>query len=66
MNASEAVDDVYRGKLVECSGKEYRDEIRRALQDQAGKWIDEGQDPYAWVALQEVKRLDKLHGFQMI
>ena len=56
MNAEEAVEVVRQGRIVHCTASEYHAEVRSALQKQAGKWIDEGQDPYAWVALNEVKR----------
>ena len=65
MNAEEAVAAVHQGKLVDCSGTEYHGEVRSALQRQAGKWIDEDQDIYAWMALSEVRRLDGSHGNPM-
>jgi hypothetical protein len=63
MTRTEAIDAVHNGNLVQCTKEEYP-EIRRALQDQAGKWIDGGQGVRAMIALQEVQRLDKLHDFQ--
>lgn len=65
MTRTEAIDAVYNGRLVECTKEEYP-EIRRALQDQAGKWIDDGQGVRAVIALQEVQRLDTLHDFQFV
>lgn len=50
---------VQSGRLVECSPLEYP-EVRIALQDQAGKWIDYGDHRRAQIALQEVRRLDTL------
>jgi hypothetical protein len=57
----QALNAVYQGKLVNCSAEEYP-EIRTALQDQAGKWIDNGDGMRAMIALQEVKRLDTKFG----
>ena len=62
MNAHEAISAIHEGRPVDCTAAEYHEEIRTVLQDRAGRWIDGGQDPYAWVALEEVKRLDGLHG----
>lgn len=60
-----AISNVKQGKFVDCTKEQYEVEVRSALQDQAGKWIDEGQDPYAILALEEVKRLDKVHRFEL-
>jgi hypothetical protein len=57
----QALNAVYQGKLVNCSAEEYP-EIRTALQDQAGKWIEGGDGMRAMIALQEVKRLDAKFG----
>ncbi len=62
MNIREAIEAVYRGCLVECTSADYHGRIRAVLQDQAGKWIDGGDHIRAQVALNEVKRLDELHG----
>lgn len=56
-----AIADVYEGRLVRCAKEEYP-EIRSALQEAAGRWIDAGQTPRAVIALEEVKRLDAIHG----
>ena len=58
MNLQEAIAAIRQGKLVECTAEEYDATIRSGLQDQAGTWIDQGQDPFARIALEEVKRLD--------
>lgn len=58
MTAEEAIAGVYRGSLVECSEEEYRTSIRKALQLQAGKWIDEEQFVCSMIALLELRRLD--------
>jgi hypothetical protein len=65
MTTREAIDAVYQGKLVACTRDEYP-EIRRALQDKAGQWIDQGQGVRATIALQEVARLDTLHDFPSV
>ena len=59
----QAISDVYEGKQVQCTSEEYQHGLRSALQEAAGKWIDKGQDIRAILALEEVKRLDKLHNF---
>jgi predicted thioredoxin/glutaredoxin len=61
MDGREAVNAVYHGKLVTCDAFEYR-EVRNALQEQAGKWIDQNDHVRASIALLEVKRLDAIHG----
>lgn len=57
-----AISDVYNGESVGCTKEQYP-EIRTALQEAAGRWIDAGQDTRAIIALEEVKRLDKIHKF---
>jgi hypothetical protein len=52
-----AIDAVPRGALVRCSPEAWP-AVRRALQEQAGKWIDTGQGIRAVIALREVERLD--------
>ena len=59
MTPDEAIKAIYVGKLVECSKNEYP-EIRTAIQNKAGEWIDTNQHVRAQIALQEVKRLDDL------
>ena len=56
----EAIANVYKGKPVSCTKEQYP-EVRSALQESAGRWIDAGQDIRAVIALEEVKRLDKIH-----
>lgn len=60
MIPQEAILAVYYGKPVDCAPEDYP-EIRRAIQDQAGKWIDQGQDIRAVIALREIERLDRLY-----
>lgn len=52
-----AICAVEMGRLVDCEAADWP-EVRRALQDQAGKWLDWGDDMRAQVALCEVQRLD--------
>ena len=58
MTNQEAINAVYQGSLVDCTAEEYHSRIRTAIQDQAGKWIDNNDHVRAMIALQEVKRLD--------
>jgi hypothetical protein len=51
---------IQAGSLVRCTKEAYA-EVRRALQHNAGKWVDEGLGMYAQIALNEVKRLDDLY-----
>ena len=59
MTSQEAINAIYQGSLVQCTEQEYHSEIRTAIQDQAGKWIDGNDHLRAMIALQEVKRLDQ-------
>jgi len=65
MNANEAVAAIYNGDLVVCTADEWP-ELRRVIQEQAGKWIDQGQGIRAQIALEEVRRLDARHGCPLI
>lgn len=58
MNKVQAISDLRQGRIVECSFKEYHEEIRTGLQDFAAKMIDHNQTVYAMIALNEVMRLD--------
>ena len=51
---------LYQGNPIQCTKEEYNDGLRSAIQDFAGKMIDDGQDIRAIIALEEVKRLDAL------
>jgi len=62
MTTEEAKDAIYNGNLVVCTKQEYDTGLRSAIQDMAGQWIDQRQDLRAMIALNEVKRLDALHG----
>jgi hypothetical protein len=64
MEPHEAVTKVMLGQLVDCTKEEYPI-IRYTLQQHAGRWIDQGQNVYAQIALSEVRRLDHLHKFEL-
>lgn len=64
MNAEQAVAATYQGNLVKCTPDDYP-AIRTALQDHAGKMIDTGDGLRAMIALEEIRRLDKIHNFQL-
>ncbi|MBU0977319.1 MAG: hypothetical protein KKD18_02805 [Nanoarchaeota archaeon] len=61
----EAIQAISTGQLVDCTKEEYP-EIRKAIQDYAGKQIDNGQDIYAQIALMEIKRLDDKLDFHIV
>lgn len=65
MDDSQALAAVRQGKVVRCSQGEYKATIRHALQHYAGRMIDQGQDVYAQIALQEVRRLDSKFQFDI-
>jgi hypothetical protein len=52
----------YKGTPITCTKEAYETEVRTALQNQAAKWIDQGQAIRAQMALNEVKRLDAKFG----
>ncbi len=62
MTKEEAIDAIYNGKLVECTIEEYP-EIRNALQIRAGILIDQGDILRSILMLEEVSRLDRMHGW---
>jgi hypothetical protein len=49
---------VQRGQPVECTADQYFMRIRSVLQSYAGQMVDSGQNVYAVVALEQVRRLD--------
>lgn len=53
---------VYQGSVVECTTDDYHDVVRAALQNYAGECIDGGDHIRAQIALNEVQRLDAVHG----
>jgi hypothetical protein len=59
--AEEAVARCQRGQgVAPCTADEYP-AIRAALQTAAATWIDQGQTVYAWVAFNEIRRLDQIY-----
>jgi hypothetical protein len=62
MTKDEAKDAIYNGNLVKCTKEDYENGLRTDIQNIAGKWIEQGQHIKAMIALNEVKRLDALHG----
>lgn len=60
-----AISSIYQGLPVVCSKEEYHGGLRGEIQDQAGKWIEQGDGLRASIALQEVKRLDAKLGFSV-
>lgn len=64
MTKEEAIQAVHKGQIIHCTVDEYP-EIRRALQDQAAKWIDQNDHIRAHIACFEVERLDRVHNFQL-
>jgi hypothetical protein len=46
------------GTPIRCNAYEYQENVRRVLHDMAAKWVDQGQDIRAVLALEEVRRLD--------
>lgn len=61
-----AIDKVRRGGVVECTSDQYEKVVREGLQRYAAKMDAEGQELYARIALAEVRRLDAVHGFDML
>jgi hypothetical protein len=61
MDINEAINAVYVGKTITCTTDEYTT-MRTSLQEQAAKWIDQGNGMRAIIMLEEIKRLDQEHG----
>ena len=59
MTPDEAVNAIHFGNTVKCTAEEWPT-IRTAIQDAAGKYIDNGDPMRAQIALMEVQRLDAL------
>ena len=59
MTPEEAVKTIKLAGIIECT-KEQFPEIKAALQKYAAQQIDFGQDIYAIIALNEIKRLGDL------
>jgi hypothetical protein len=52
----------YTGKPIECTSEEYHAGLRSQIQDAASNWIEHGQNVRAMMAMNEVRRLDDVHG----
>jgi hypothetical protein len=61
MTEAEVIATLVAGRLVDCTQEEYP-YVRQHIQGAARHWVDQGQDHRAWVALNEVKRLDLKFG----
>jgi len=55
---------IRRGAGIKCTVEEYPN-VRNWLHEYAGSKIDTGQDPYAIIALEEVRRLDAVFNHQV-
>jgi len=62
-DARKAIDCIRKGNPVECSAEEYRSEIRDAIILFALDCSDSNDTVRMRIALAEVNRLDKEHGY---
>ena len=62
-NARQVIDGIRKGNPVECSAEAYRSEIRAAIILFALDCADSNDSVRMRIALTEVNRLDKQHGF---
>jgi hypothetical protein len=60
----EAIDRVRNGNPIECSAEDYNAKIRAAIILFALDCADCGDDVRMHIALAEVNRLDKMHGYE--
>ncbi len=58
-----AIDRIRKGNLIECSAEDYRSEIRAAIILFALDCADSNDALRMRIALAEVNRLDKMHGY---
>jgi hypothetical protein len=58
-----AIARIREGNLVECSAEAYRSGIRKAIILFALDCADNEDDYHVRIALEEVDRLDKMHGY---
>jgi len=56
---------LYRGEPLACTAEQWHGGLRTAVQKHAAKMVDGGQDIYAVIALEEVRRNDAAHGSGM-
>jgi hypothetical protein len=59
-----AIDCISEGDPIECSGKAYRSDIRDALIRFAFDCAENNDNVRTRIALAEVNRLDKKHGYE--
>jgi hypothetical protein len=62
-NARQVIDGIRKGHPIECSSEAYRSEIRAAIILFALDCADSNDAVQMRIALTEVNRLDKQHGF---
>jgi hypothetical protein len=58
-----AIDCIREGNLVECSAEAYRSGIRNAIILFALDCADSEDDNHMRIALEELNRLDTMHGY---
>jgi len=61
--ARKAIDRIRKGSLIECSTEAYLSEIRDALVRFALDCVDNNDTGRMRIALAELNRLDKTHGY---
>ncbi len=66
MNKSDIKNSIHQGSVVNISKEDYLSGGRNLLQDIAGEYIDAQDAVRGQIALMEVKRLDKAHGFRFM
>jgi hypothetical protein len=58
-----AIDSAHKGNPIECSAEDYNAKIRAAIILFALDCVDCGDEVRMQIALSEVDRLDKMHGY---
>lgn len=62
-NARKSIESIRNGNPIECSAEDYRSGIRAVIILFALDCADGNDEAHMQTALDEVKRLDKMHGF---
>ena len=62
--ARKAIDRIRKGSLIECSTEAYHSEIRDAIIRFALNCVENNDTGRMRIALAEVNRLDKKHGYE--
>jgi hypothetical protein len=62
--ARKAIDRIRKGGLIECSTEAYHSEIRDAIIRFALDCVENNDTGRMRIALAEVNRLDKMHGYE--